>query len=41
MRAGEDPHGKLRRVPVAAETLREFLETGVVNALCSGVCDPD
>lgn len=41
MREGEDPHGKLRKVPVAAETLRQFLDTGVANALCNGVCDPD
>jgi hypothetical protein len=40
MREGQDPHGKIKGVPAAGQTLKEFLETGVVRAYCDGPCDP-
>ncbi|HEY6558159.1 MAG TPA: hypothetical protein VI072_12830 [Polyangiaceae bacterium] len=40
MREGEDPHGKIKGVPAAGQTLKEFLETGVVRAYCDGPCNP-
>jgi hypothetical protein len=39
-RDGADPHGAMKGVPAAGEVLKQFLETGVVNATCSGKCDP-
>lgn len=33
-----DPHECPRRQPAAQEQLRDFLETGVVNQYCDGVC---
>src|SRR5690606_28711195 len=41
MSEGEDPHGKLAGVPIAAQTVEGFLRTGVVETHCDGVCDPD
>jgi hypothetical protein len=41
MTEGEDPHGKLADVPIAAITVEQFLRTGVVESFCDGVCDPD
>jgi hypothetical protein len=39
-RDGEDPHGKMKGVPAAGQALQHFIETGVVNQYCDGVCDP-
>ncbi len=40
-RAGDDPHGRVRRNPRAlAQTLR-FFETGEITHTCDGVCDPE
>lgn len=38
---GEDPHGKPRKLPSAAQMLDQFLRTGVVETFCDGVCDPE
>ncbi|WAS91997.1 hypothetical protein [Nannocystis punicea] len=38
---GEDPHGKPRRLPSAAQMLDQFLRTGVVETFCDGACDPE
>jgi len=38
---GEDPHGKPRKLPGAAQMLDQFLRTGVVETFCDGVCDPE
>jgi hypothetical protein len=34
-----DPHECPRRQPAAQEQLRDFLETGVVNQYCDGICE--
>ena len=34
-----DPHECPRRQPQAQEQLRDFLETGVVNQYCDGICE--
>jgi hypothetical protein len=39
-RDGSDPHGAMKGVPAAGTVLKQFLETGVVNATCDGKCDP-
>lgn len=36
---GNDPHSCPRKQPEAQEQLRDFLETGVVNQYCEGVCE--
>lgn len=41
MTEGEDPHGKLADIPIAAMTVEQFLRTGVVETFCDGVCDPE
>lgn len=41
MRDGDDPHGALSGVPVAAQMVEHFLRTGEVVMMCNGVCDPD
>ncbi len=35
---GADPHECPRREPASFESVRDFLETGVVNHYCDGVC---
>jgi hypothetical protein len=30
----------MKGVPAAGEVLKQFLETGIVNATCTGKCDP-
>ncbi|MCA9651133.1 MAG: hypothetical protein H6712_18930 [Myxococcales bacterium] len=41
MREGDDPHGALQNVPVAAVAVEHFLRTGEAASFCDGVCDPD
>ncbi len=38
---GEDPHGKVRRLPSAEQSLDQFLRTGVIESFCDGPCDPE
>jgi len=39
--AGEDPHGKPRKLPSAQQSLNRFLREGVVDSYCDGPCDPE
>ena len=41
MRAGQDPHPRIREVASAGKTLNDFLQTGVAEANCTGPCDPN
>ncbi len=38
---GEDPHGKVRKLPSAEKSLDQFLRTGKVESFCDGPCDPE
>ena len=38
---GEDPHGKLRKLPSAEQSLDQFLRTGEIESFCDGACDPE
>lgn len=38
---GEDPHGKVRKLPSAEKSLDQFLRTGVIASFCDGPCDPE
>jgi hypothetical protein len=40
-REGQDPHSRIREVPVAIEQIDRFLRTGAVDHLCDGSCNPD
>ncbi len=40
-RAGEDPHGDVRRNPRALEQTLHFFETGEIIHTCEGPCDPE
>jgi hypothetical protein len=40
MTEGSDPHGALADVPIAVDTIEQFLRTGVAESFCDGVCDP-
>ncbi len=37
---GEDPHGKVRKLPIAEKSLDQFLRTGKIESFCDGPCDP-
>lgn len=38
---GEDPHGKVRKLPSAEKSLDQFLRTGTIESFCNGACDPE
>ena len=38
---GEDPHGKVRKLPSAEKSLDQFLRTGKIESFCDGPCDPE
>jgi hypothetical protein len=38
---GEDPHGKVRKLPSAKSQKDVFLRTGTVENFCVGPCDPE
>ena len=38
MLEGEDPHGKVRKLPEAQAQMDAFLRTGQVTATCDGPC---
>jgi hypothetical protein len=38
---GEDPHGKVRRLGVAEQSLDRFLREGTIETFCDGPCDPE
>lgn len=38
---GEDPHGKVRKLPSAEQSLDQFLRDGVIESFCDGACDPE
>jgi hypothetical protein len=40
-RDGEDPHGKVRKLPSAEKSLDQFLRTGAIESFCDGACDPE
>ncbi len=39
--AGEDPHGKPRKLDSAQKSLNLFLREGKVDSFCDGPCDPE
>jgi hypothetical protein len=38
---GEDPHGKVRKLDSAEQSLDQFLRTGKIESFCDGPCDPE
>lgn len=38
---GEDPHGKVRKLPSAEQSLDKFLREGTIESFCDGPCDPE
>jgi hypothetical protein len=38
---GMDPHGKVRKLPSAEQSLDQFLRTGTIESFCAGPCDPE
>ncbi len=39
--AGDDPHGKPRKLESAQKSLNLFLREGLVDSFCDGPCDPE
>ncbi|MCA9624215.1 MAG: hypothetical protein KC731_34560, partial [Myxococcales bacterium] len=38
---GMDPHDEVRKLQVSRDQTDQFLRTGVIEHLCSGICDPE
>ncbi len=38
---GDDPHGKVRKLGVAEQSLDKFLREGTIETFCDGPCDPE
>lgn len=38
---GGSVHGDVRRLPTSQRQVRQFFETGVIEAVCEGPCDPE